>query len=178
MAQNKTQRDETDANGSRMATWVIMLLLLLGLVVIVFGLTMNGDDEETASVESTESSSTEEADETADTESAENNEPASASPDTTVEETDSTYQYVAGSGESFTALARRSIAAMDGSLSTAERVAAETKLAQDADAAYLEVGQAVRLDKETIAAAIDWAKNLSAEQKAAWQPYADLVAWN
>ncbi len=174
MAQNT--KDESDTDVARPSLLAIGLLVVLAVIVLVFGLSFYADDGE-SDVADTQSTSTDEGAAANDDEAADDSEPTSASADTTVEETDESYQYVAGNGESFTALARRSIAATDASLSTAERVAAETKLAQDADAGLLAVGEAVRLDKSTVQAAIDWASSLSADQKAAWQPYADLVAW-
>jgi len=74
-------------------------------------------------------------------------------------------------------LARKAIAKADSNLSHAERVAAETKLTQDADASYLEIGQAVTIAKSDVKSAVTWAKALSDEQKAAWQYYADQIAW-
>lgn len=96
---------------------------------------------------------------------------------TLASETDEEFSYVVGSGESYTGLARQAVTATDDSLTPAERVAAETKLTQDAGADYLAAGQEVSLSKSTVKAAVAWARGLSAEQKAAWQPYADLVAW-
>ncbi len=91
--------------------------------------------------------------------------------------TDDTYSYVVGDGESITTLARRAITSVDSKLSKAERVAAETKLAQDAGSAELVAGQDYKLTTKTVKAAIEWAKGLSAADKAAWQPWADMIAW-
>lgn len=94
-----------------------------------------------------------------------------------VEESDDKFVYVVGSGESYTGLARRSVAAINNELSPAERIAAETKLTQDAGAQYLDAGQEVIISKKDVEVAIKWAQNLSDEHKAAWKPYADLVDW-
>lgn len=88
-----------------------------------------------------------------------------------------TYSYVVGSGESMTTLARRAIASVDSKLSKAERVAAETKLAQDLGGAELATGQDFKLSAKAVKSAIDWATGLSAADKAAWQPWADQIAW-
>lgn len=85
------------------------------------------------------------------------------------------YTYTAVAGDSYTQLARQAVAALAGDATTVERVAAETKLAQDAGAPLLEIGQQVELSKSTIQAAIDWAVALNDAEKNAWQPYADMV---
>ncbi len=85
------------------------------------------------------------------------------------------FSYTAAAGDSYTVLARQAVAVLASGLSPAERVAAETKLTQDAGEPYLEIGQVVEFDQATVQAAVDWAKNLSQAEKAAWQPYADLV---
>jgi hypothetical protein len=93
-------------------------------------------------------------------------------------ETDTAYNYVVSEGESYTTIARQAVARIGSGLTPAERVAAETKLATDANAEWLNVGQNLTLEKSAVKAAVDYAKGLSAEEKAAWQPYADLVAWD
>lgn len=97
--------------------------------------------------------------------------------ETVASETEKTYVFIAGTGESFSALARRAIASTDSELSTAERIAAETRLTQEAGAENLDVAQQLSLEKSDVAEAIEWAEGLSAEEKAAWQYYADMVAW-
>lgn len=91
------------------------------------------------------------------------------------ENSQSVYSYTAAAGDSYTVLARQAVAVAGSDLTAAERVAAETKLTQDAGEPYLEVGQSVRLEKDTVTAAVEWAKSLSEAEKAAWQPYADMV---
>ena len=90
---------------------------------------------------------------------------------------DESYDYKAGEGDSYTSLARRAVSTVNSQLSPVERVAAETRLAQAAGAEMLAVGQKVAFDKATVEAAVKWAQSLSAEEKATWQPYADMVAW-
>lgn len=102
---------------------------------------------------------------------------AAEAPVSTLKETDKAYAYTVGEGDSYTTLARRAVAALDDKLTPAERVAAETKLTNDAQMAELAVGQQVELTKDSVRAAIDWAKKLDDGQKAAWQPYADMIAW-
>lgn len=85
------------------------------------------------------------------------------------------YSYTAAAGDSYTVLARQAVAVAGADMTAAERVAAETKLTQDAGEPYLEIGQSVSFEKSTVDAAVDWAKSLSAADKAAWQPYADMV---
>ena len=97
--------------------------------------------------------------------------------ETLAAEGDKAFTYVAGSGESYTGLARRAIASSNDKLSPAERIAAETKLTQDAGDQALAAGQEVTLSKSAVEAAVEWAQSLTEDQKAAWQPYADLVAW-
>ena len=92
-------------------------------------------------------------------------------------ENDSAFDYVAGTGESYSALARAAIAKTDNTLTHAERVAAETKMTQDAGVPYLEIAERITINKSVVNEAIAWAKSLTPDQQAAWQPYADMIAW-
>ncbi len=92
-------------------------------------------------------------------------------------ESDADYTYLAGAGESYTVLARQAIAKTDSELTTAERVAAETCLTQNAGAPLLEIAEEVVIAKADVQAAVDWAKALSSSDKADWQYYADQVDW-
>ncbi|PID31279.1 hypothetical protein CR983_01885 [Candidatus Saccharibacteria bacterium] len=98
-------------------------------------------------------------------------------PSTTATETKGGYSFTAKRGDSYTVAARHAVAAAKNDLTPAERVAAETKLAQEAGAPALEVGQTVTISKEKVASAIDWAQKLSAAQKNYWQYYADQIVW-
>lgn len=88
-----------------------------------------------------------------------------------------TITLTAAPGDSYTTLARQAVAKVDGSLSPAERVAAETKLTQDGGAAELAEGQSVAIIRAHIHDAIAWAKSLAAEEKQTWQSYAEQIAW-
>lgn len=161
---------------------VIVALVLLGLWLL-FGLFTNTNDrseddaaddkDKTSQVENTDESDNKE-----DKGSGDSNESSQISNGTIINETDTAYNFVAGEGESYTTIARQAIARTAANLTPAERVAAETKLATDANAEWLNIGQELSLDKAAVKAAVDYAKGLSAEEKAAWQPYADLVAWD
>lgn len=85
------------------------------------------------------------------------------------------YSYTASAGDSYTYLARQVVAIAGGDLSPAQRVAAETKLTQDAGAPLLEIGQSVEFDQAVVKSAVDWAASLSGADEAAWQSYADTV---
>lgn len=169
------------------------LLILLGIVVVVFGiyyLANSGKDNDKAANEKP-GDSKQVADETAkQNKKAENTNDKQKAiqqaqdaarrgvvSESVASDSKDSLSFVAGSGESYTGLARRAIAASGDNLSSAERVAAETKLTQDAGVQSLVAGQEITLSKSAVDAAIKWAQNLSADQKAAWQPYADMVAW-
>jgi hypothetical protein len=104
------------------------------------------------------------------------NAPAATSSDADSNESGS-YSYTAVSGDSYTTLARKAIADYDASLTHAERVAAETKLVAGSGTGHLAIGHVVTMQKSAVASAVSWAKNLSASEKAAWQYYADQIAW-
>lgn len=181
--ETKVRRVEADeeTGGSFVRGIIIIALLILGLFLVYNAFARDTADE--AAVVDQESK-TEDANkdkkttENKDDKKTTNNpSQSSTATATVVKETDTVYEYTIGEGESYTTLARRAVASIDGSLSPAERVAAETKLTQDAGGEWLGVGQELSLTKATVREAVDWAKNLGVEQKAAWQPYADLVAW-
>lgn len=114
-------------------------------------------------------------DETTDSQQAEADEPADSEDKSSGDAAEDRYTHTAVAGDSYTMVARQVVAALGGELSPAQRVAAETKLTQDAGEPFLEVGQVVELDKEVVQATIDWAGSLSPAEEAAWQPYADMV---
>lgn len=159
---------------------IILVLVLLGLYLLFSFISNQGNQEGQDTTTESESSQVEESEEVAEgSEEADNGGAASEgrSDDTTVSETDESYIYAIGEGESYTSTARRAVTSIDSGLTPAERVAAETRLATDAGAGWLNAGQNLALMKDEVHAAVGWAKSLSNEQKAAWQPYADLVAW-
>lgn len=154
---------------------IIVILVLIGLYFIMN--LISSDDTSDDGKAAEETSQTENADQTGKDGAKDEAAPSNLPADTVVEETDAAFSYTVGEGESYTTVARRAVSAIDSKLTTAERVAAETKLTTDAQAELLAIGQGVTLSKDTVRGAVDWAKSLSSEEKAVWQPYADLVAW-
>ncbi len=90
------------------------------------------------------------------------------------------YNYTAGVGDSYTLLARMAVKAYVAStnltLTPAQKIAAEATLASQAGQPILEVGQVVAFNATTLAAAIDSARSLNAEQQAGWERWATLAA--
>lgn len=170
---------------SPLAKVIIILLILLGLYLIVSFISDRQDgsgdkaakDDESSKVEKSDKADKDDKDKKADTADKAASDSENLANGTRVEETDKEFSFTVGGGESYTTLARRAIASADSKLSHAERVAAETKLVNDANAEWLNEGQNLTVSKDAVRAAIDWAKSLSAEQKAVWQPYADMIAW-
>lgn len=173
-AETKVRRVEADGDdrSALIRGIIVIAVLILGLFLIYSAFAGDQSGDEAAVTD--EESKTEDDEEAKDTDEPKAEESTNG---TTVTETDQGYDFVVGEGESYTTMARRAIASADDSLTTAQRVAAETKLAQDAGAEWLNLGQELSLTKENINAAVEWAKGLTDEQQAAWQPYADLVAW-
>lgn len=184
------KQPEASPNGSRRTIFIVVATLAALFVFGYFGLGLNPFETEDSDgsqqgndkvVTTTDKNKTDTKDKEGNADKPGATDAVQLSADQTKEtvatESDEAYNYQAGTGESFTTLARRAIAQADSGLSAAERVAAETKLAQDANAELLETGQDVELAKSDVKAAIDWAKSLSDDAKAAWQPYADQVAW-
>lgn len=166
------------ANDQAVKNVVIIIVVLVGiffLANLIFN--RSGKNDKTATDETSQNTDNDK--EKSDKKQSESTAitPQSLPDGTIVRETDAGFSYTVGEGESYTTIARRAVAGIDNKLTPAERVAAETKLTTDADAGLLDVGQNVELSKDTIRAAVDWARNLGDEEKAAWQPYADLVAW-
>ena len=95
---------------------------------------------------------------------------------TTSAQADGDYQYTAAAGDSYTLFARQAIASYASKHSTtmtaAQRVAAETYMAEAAAFPTLEIGQQVSVAASTVKSAVDRATQLSAGQQATWQPYA------
>lgn len=91
------------------------------------------------------------------------------------------YAYTAATGDSYTGMARQAVKryAADNkiSLSPAQAVAAETEITAQAGSPALEVDQQVTVSPEVVKTAVEKAANMTADEQAAWQPYADLVAW-
>lgn len=186
----KTQAAETQQpSGGSKKTLAIVMAVLAGILLVgyfVFGLnpfesesdsTQQNDEKVTApDKEKSTKDDIRKADEAA-ANNATSQPNTSGTVETVASETETTYRYATGTGESLTTLARRAVAQADNSLSTAERVAAETRLVQATDGELLNVSQDVQFSKADVQSAVAWAKSLSDQAKAAWQPYADMVAW-
>lgn len=166
----------------------IKALAATGVVAVlgVWGLTsLSGSDTNTKKTDSASTSNKKTADSATDrakqlaqkTQDAQAKAAKGENVTTSLDETTAAYEYVAGTGESYTALARQAVAKLDAKLTPAERVAAETKLSEEAGMPYLEIGQRVSMKKEAVGAAVKWAKSLTTQEKASWQYYADQVSW-
>lgn len=84
----------------------------------------------------------------------------------------------AAAGDSYTLLAREVIkTAAAGSLNDAQKIAAETYLANQAGFPKLEAGQNVTFSNSAIQEALKFARGLTAEQQAAWQAYVPSVVF-
>lgn len=171
-----TEVEETDAK-SPVVKIIAVILVLIGLYLLLNFISDRRDDNGDKAADDSETSQVEDTDKAAEAEVTDDAALEDQPTGTTVKETDEEFAFTVGGGESYTTMARRAVASTDGELTLAERVAAETKLTTEAGAEWLNEGQGLTLSKETVRAAVDWAKSLSDEQKAAWQPYADLVAW-
>lgn len=87
--------------------------------------------------------------------------------------------YTAKAGDSYTVMARKAVQThaklAKQTLSQAEVIAAETYLTQGAGSPELEVGQRVKLEGKSIAAAVKKAQSLTASELSAWQTYVPYV---
>ena len=175
--ETRTRRVEVESNDndSLIKKIIVVGLVLLGLYLLLNYVSGWQNDQDEKTTDDKGSSEVEKADDKSDDKKDDKN--TTGTDPTKGQETDQTFTYVAQGGESYTTLARRAVAAIDAGLTPAERVAAETKLTAEANAEWLNEGQAVTLRKDAVRAAVTWAKGLNAEQKAVWQPYADLIAW-
>lgn len=170
----------SDGGNSIVRNIAIVILVLVGLYLLIGFVSGQDDKEDGDKAAENGTSQVEESDDQAendDESEVEGSAPEAQSSDTAIDETDAAFNYTIGDGESYTTIARHAVASIGGDLTAAERVAAETKLVTDINAGWLSTGQKVSFDKDTVNAAVDWSKGLTDDQKAAWQPYADLVAW-
>jgi len=89
------------------------------------------------------------------------------------------YTFTAQAGDSYTVFARNAIQSYAKTqainLKTAQIIAAETMLAQDAGSPLLEIGQKVTLKTTAVHSAVSKAQALSAEQLGAWEAYVPYV---
>ena len=94
-------------------------------------------------------------------------------------DTPASASYTAAAGDSYTTLARAAISSYASknklSLTSTQRVAAESSLVAAAGAPELAIGQVVTFATASLKSATDAAKSLSANELAAWQPYATLA---
>ena len=90
-----------------------------------------------------------------------------------------TTTFTAQSGDSYITLARQAIkqSKSGAKLSPAQKVAAETKLAANANWPAINLGQTVQIAASDLEQSINFANNLSPAELSAWQPFADLIAW-
>lgn len=90
-----------------------------------------------------------------------------------------TFSYTSQPGDSYSLMARKSIqnflAENKMTLTNAQILFAETNLTQLAKSPYLEVGQKVRVAKSTLKEWTEKAKNLTKEQEARWNVYAQYA---
>lgn len=89
--------------------------------------------------------------------------------------------YTAPASSSYTQFARQCVATYSKNqsitLSNAQRVAAETHLSQQANAPQLTINQQLTIEVQTVADSVKRAQSLNVIEQAAWQPYADTIAW-
>lgn len=83
--------------------------------------------------------------------------------------------YTAADCQSLTELVRADISTRNDSLTSEQRVAAETWATQELGAYDLNLGQNVTLSEDVINKSIERAEALSASEQKAWAPYARLV---
>ena len=98
----------------------------------------------------------------------------STSKDETVAST-TDFTATAVAGDSYTGMARQAVAKADGGLSAAQKVAAETFLAEAVGFPRLEIGQAVTIKASDVAQAVTRAKALAASELAGWEYWAGMV---
>lgn len=93
-----------------------------------------------------------------------------------------TYNYVAQAGDSFSQIARK--AAQTYGLEVGKQIGqagilfVETNMANEAGLPYLNEGQAISIDKNSLKDWFDKAEKLTPEEKAAWETYAPYVDFN
>lgn len=94
-------------------------------------------------------------------------------------DSEATYSYTAVSGDNYTTLARTAVQAYATNhsltLNGAQRVAAETQLAAAANWPQIDVAQHITFDTKVLQTVTETVRNLTADQQAAWQPYASLA---
>ncbi len=101
----------------------------------------------------------------------------------TTEETSSeSFDYVAQPGDSYSLMARKAIQTYgvnnSVNLSGAQIIFAETNMTIEAGSPVLTLGQTVSINESTVKQWIESAQELTEEQQAMWQPYANNANFN
>lgn len=145
-----------------------LILGIVALLIAMIGLTSlaSADDgEETAETQTTQAETTSE---TAD--------------ESTAEESNTNFNYVAQPGDSYTEMARKAVQTYGinsgTNLSGAQIVFVETNLTQAAGSPKLTLGQNVTINEDDVKQLVTKAQTLTEAQTAAWQVYADNVDFN
>ena len=88
------------------------------------------------------------------------------------------YTYIVQEGDSYSIIARRAISEHGGSsLSSAQKIAAEAKLVEQAGWPEVDAGQSVKIDGTALSQAISSARSMTADEQQMWQSYADDIVW-
>lgn len=90
----------------------------------------------------------------------------------------SSYTYTVQDGDSYSTIIRRAISEHGGSsLSSAQKIAAEAKLVEQAGWPEVDAGQSVKIDSTALSQAISSARSMTADEQQMWQSYADDIVW-
>ena len=88
------------------------------------------------------------------------------------------YTYVVQDGDSYATIVRRAISEHGGSgLNPAQKIAAETKLAEQAGWPEVDTGQTIKIDSAVLSQAIGLVRSMTVGEQQSWQAYADEVIW-
>jgi len=90
----------------------------------------------------------------------------------------SSYTYTVQDGDSYSTIIRRAISEHGGSsLNAAQKIAAESKLVEQAGWPEVDAGQSVKVDSIALSQAINSARSMTADEQQMWQSYADDIVW-
>lgn len=90
----------------------------------------------------------------------------------------SSYTYTVQDGDSYSTIIRRAISEHGGSsLSSAQKIAAEAKLVEQAGWPEVDSGQSIKVDSVALSQAISSARSMTADEQQMWQSYADDIVW-
>lgn len=88
------------------------------------------------------------------------------------------YTYVVQEGDSYSIIVRRAISEHGGSsLSSAQKIATEAKLVEQAGWPEVDAGQSIKIDSAALSQAISSARSMTADEQQMWQSYADDIVW-